>query len=92
MLTHGPLTVGIVGAGCIGRTLGRGLRVAGWRVGPVVTRGEATARHAVRAIGDGRPHAQLTRQLLAADVLLLCAPDAQLAGIAAHLAEMGGKE
>jgi hypothetical protein len=46
----------------------------------------------VRAIGDGRPHAQLTRQLLAADVLLLCAPDAQLAGIAAHLAEMGGKE
>jgi len=72
--------------------LGRGLRVAGWRVGPVVTRGEATARHAVRAIGDGRPHTQLTRQLLAADVVLLCVPDAQLAGIAARLAEMGGKE
>jgi predicted short-subunit dehydrogenase-like oxidoreductase (DUF2520 family) len=92
MLTHGPLTVGIVGAGCVGRALGRGLRAAGWRIGPVITRGEATARHAVRAIGDGRPHAQLTRQLLAADVVLLCAPDAQLIGIAARLAEMGGKE
>jgi predicted short-subunit dehydrogenase-like oxidoreductase (DUF2520 family) len=92
MLTHATLTVGIVGAGRVGRSLGRGLRAAGWRVGAVVTRGPATARQAVRAIGDGQPHAALTPQLLAADVVLVCAPDAEIAGIAAHLAKMGGRE
>jgi predicted short-subunit dehydrogenase-like oxidoreductase (DUF2520 family) len=92
MLTHGTLTVGIVGAGRVGRTLGRGLRAAGWRVGPVVTRRLTTARQAVRAIGDGQPHAALTQQLLAADLVLVCVPDAEIAGLAQRLAEMGGKE
>jgi predicted short-subunit dehydrogenase-like oxidoreductase (DUF2520 family) len=92
MLTHGTLTVGIVGAGRVGRTLGRGLRVAGWRVGPVITRGTATARQAVRAIGDGQAHADLTRQLLAVDLVLVCAPDGEIAGLARRLAELGGKE
>ncbi|MGB6431931.1 MAG: DUF2520 domain-containing protein [Candidatus Acidiferrales bacterium] len=92
MLTHGTLTVGIVGAGRVGLALGHGLRVAGWRVGPVVTRRLATARHAIRAIGDGQPHAELTRQLLAVDLVLICAPDPEIAGIAMRLAEMGGEE
>jgi predicted short-subunit dehydrogenase-like oxidoreductase (DUF2520 family) len=92
MLTHGTLTVGIVGAGRVGRTLGRGLRAAGWRVGPVITRRQTTARQAVRAIGDGQPHAELTRQLLAADLVLVCAPDAEIGGLARRLAELGGKE
>src|SRR5580698_1414011 len=92
MLTHGTLTVGIVGAGRVGRTLGRGLRAAGWRVGPVVTRRPATARQAVRAIGDGQPHAALTRQLLAADLILVCVEDAEIGGLAKNLADLGGKE
>jgi predicted short-subunit dehydrogenase-like oxidoreductase (DUF2520 family) len=92
MLTHGTLTVGIVGAGRVGRTLGRGLRAAGWRVGPVVTRRASTARQAVRAIGDGQPHGELTPQLLAVDVVLVCVPDVEIAGVAKRLAEMGGKE
>jgi predicted short-subunit dehydrogenase-like oxidoreductase (DUF2520 family) len=92
MLTQVTLTVGIVGAGRVGRTLGRGLRAAGWRVGPVITRRPATARHAVRAIGDGQPHGALTPQLLAVDVVLVCATDGEISGLAAQLAEMGGKD
>jgi predicted short-subunit dehydrogenase-like oxidoreductase (DUF2520 family) len=92
MLTHGTLTVGIVGAGRVGRTLGRGLRAAGWRVGPVVTRGAATARHAVRAIGDGQPHGALTPQLLAVDLVLVCVPDAEIGRVASRLADIGGNE
>lgn len=48
-------TVSIVGAGRVGRTLGRRLRERGWRIGAVVTRSAATARAAVRAIGVGTP-------------------------------------
>jgi predicted short-subunit dehydrogenase-like oxidoreductase (DUF2520 family) len=48
-------TVSIVGAGRVGRTLGRRLYQLGWRVGAVVTRSAAHSRDAVRAIGAGTP-------------------------------------
>lgn len=48
-------TVSIVGAGRVGRTLGKRLRELGWRVGAVVTRSAPTSRAAVRAIGAGSP-------------------------------------
>lgn len=48
-------TVSIVGAGRVGRTLGRRLRECGWRIGAVVTRSPATSRAAVRTIGAGAP-------------------------------------
>ena len=92
MLTHDTPTLGIVGAGRVGRALGRGLREFGWDVGPVVTRGRSSARAAVRAIGQGQAHAGLTRQLLAADVLLLATPDDVIPKVAAQLAEMGLEE
>jgi predicted short-subunit dehydrogenase-like oxidoreductase (DUF2520 family) len=47
----------IVGAGRLGRTLGRRLRERGWRIGAVVTRSAKTSRAAVRAIGAGTAHA-----------------------------------
>jgi len=50
-------TVSIVGAGRVGRTLAHRLHKLGWRIGAVVTRSPATARAAVRAIGDGTPFA-----------------------------------
>jgi len=53
-------TISIVGAGRVGRTLGKRLRKLGWRIGAVVTRSAATSRAAVRAIGAGIPHASLT--------------------------------
>ena len=48
-------TVSIIGAGRVGRTLGRRLRERGWRIDAVVTRSAATARAAMRAIGAGKP-------------------------------------
>src|SRR5277367_1335359 len=45
----------IVGAGRVGRTLGKRLRQRGWRIGAVVTRSARTARAAVRVIGAGTP-------------------------------------
>ena len=85
-------TISILGAGRVGRTLGRRLHELGWRVGAVVTRSEATARAAVRAIGAGTPHAQLTRHVLGADVILLTTPDAALEHVARDLARLGGEE
>jgi len=48
-------TISIIGAGRVGKTLGKRLRVRGWRIGAVVTRSPATARAAVRTIGGGAP-------------------------------------
>ncbi len=93
MLSHRmPAKVAIVGAGRVGRALGRGLRELGWSVGAVVTRSEPTVRAAVRAIGGGQPHGHLTRQILAADLILIATPDRADASTAAKLARMGGEE
>jgi predicted short-subunit dehydrogenase-like oxidoreductase (DUF2520 family) len=52
-------TLSIVGAGRVGKTLGKRLRERGWRIGAVVTRSAATSRAAVRTIGGGTPYAGL---------------------------------
>lgn len=85
-------TLAIVGAGRVGRTLGRRLRELGWSIGPVVTRSRATASAAVRAIGAGIPHELLTRRVLAADVVLIATPDHAVPQVAAKLARQGGEE
>jgi len=87
-----PGTIAIVGAGRVGRALGARLHELGWRIGAVVARSEARARAAVRAIGDGRAHAGLTRQVLGADVVLISTPDGAIQSVAARLARMGGEE
>jgi predicted short-subunit dehydrogenase-like oxidoreductase (DUF2520 family) len=48
-------TVSIVGAGRVGRTLGRRLHDLGWGIGAVVTRSSANSRAAVGIIGAGTP-------------------------------------
>jgi predicted short-subunit dehydrogenase-like oxidoreductase (DUF2520 family) len=85
-------SVSIVGAGRLGRTLARGMGRLGWRIGAVVTRSKATSRDAVRAIRSGNPGAQLTREVMDADVILLTAPDDALADLARELARLAGKE
>jgi predicted short-subunit dehydrogenase-like oxidoreductase (DUF2520 family) len=87
---HG--TVSIVGAGRVGRTLGRVLHDVGWKVGMVVTRSPASARRAVKFIGAGQPHAGLTRKVLHSDLVLISTPDGQIADIGKQLAQMGGEE
>jgi len=85
-------TVAIVGAGRVGRALGRRLSELGWRIGAVVCRSDARARAAVRAIGDGQPHSVLTRQVVAAEVILIATPDAAVRKVAGELARIGGEE
>src|SRR6202158_5518923 len=85
-------TLSIVGAGRVGKALGRCLHELGWRVGVVVTRSIPTARAAVRAIGAGHPADRLTRQILASNVVLMATPDSVISDVAADLAHLGGNE
>jgi len=81
-------SLSIVGAGRVGRTLGKRLRQLGWRIGAVVTRSQSSSRAAVRSIGAGKPHAALSRAVLDSSVILLTAPDKALAPIAQALARL----
>jgi predicted short-subunit dehydrogenase-like oxidoreductase (DUF2520 family) len=83
-------SVSIVGAGRLGRSLGRSLRRLGWRIGAVVTRSAPHSRSAAHAIGAGRPFATLTSEVMDADVILLATPDDVLAEVAVKLARLGG--
>lgn len=85
-------TLAIVGAGRVGRALGRRLRELGWKIGVVVTRSEASSRRAVRFIGAGKPHGGLTRHILLSYVILIATPDDAISAVARELARMGGEE
>src|SRR5580658_9126093 len=85
-------TISIIGAGRVGRALGRCLRELGWKIGAVVTRSEPSARKAVRSIGAGHAHAFLTRQVVAAQVILITTPDRGVVEVAKELARIGAEE
>jgi predicted short-subunit dehydrogenase-like oxidoreductase (DUF2520 family) len=85
-------TLSIIGAGRVGRALGRRLRECGWKIGAVVTSTESTARKAVRSIGAGQAHAFLTRQVVAAQVILITTQDHSLVDVAEELARVGAEE
>lgn len=87
-----PSTVSIVGAGRLGRTLGRRLRELDWKIGAVVARSQASARAAVRAIGAGFPLSGASSRVLQANIILVATPDAAIREVAAKLASIGGEE
>jgi predicted short-subunit dehydrogenase-like oxidoreductase (DUF2520 family) len=87
-----PNGLAIIGAGRVGRALGRGLRELGWKIGAVVTRSETSARRAVRFIGAGKACAGMTRQILASRVILIATPDDVIAAVARELARIGEEE
>ena len=68
------------------------MRELGWKIGVVVTRGEASARRAVRFIGAGKPCARMTRQILVSPVILIATPDDEIAIVAQELARIGEEE
>jgi predicted short-subunit dehydrogenase-like oxidoreductase (DUF2520 family) len=86
-----PRTISIVGAGRVGKTLGKCLHRLGWRIGSVVATSDAHAKAAVRWIRAGTPRGRVTRDVFEADVILLATPDDVLAQVAARLARTGGK-
>ncbi len=79
-------TLSIVGAGRVGRSLGRRLHERGWRIGAVVTRSSATARAAVRIIGSGRPLTRIGPEVFAAHVILVATTDDAMAATVRSLA------
>src|SRR6204780_4018585 len=85
-------TLAIVGAGRVGRALGRRLRELGWKIGAVVTRNESSARRAVRFIGAGTPLPAMARRILASTCILIATPDSTIASVAEELARIGGEE
>jgi predicted short-subunit dehydrogenase-like oxidoreductase (DUF2520 family) len=85
-------TVSIVGAGRVGRALGRRLHELGWHVGAVTGRSISTARAAVRVIGSGQPLGGPTHQVLNSRVVLITTPDSAIEGVAKNLAQLGGSE
>ena len=87
---QGQLT--IIGAGRVGRALGRRLRDGGWKIGTVVTRHEPSARKAVRSIGGGQARAGISRQVLASQVILIATPDRMVSHVAEELARIGAEE
>lgn len=85
-------SLAIIGAGRVGRTLGRRLRELGWKIGAVITRSEASARRAVTFIGAGKACAGMTRKILASQVILITVPDDNIAPVAEELARIGEEE
>ena len=73
--------VSIVGAGRVGRALGRRLYELGWRIDAVTARSTSNARAAVRVIGAGNPSDRLTHQVLNSRVVLVTVPDAAAAKV-----------
>ena len=82
-----PSALSIVGAGRVGRALGRSLRELGWKIGPVVTRNESTARKAVRFIGAGRPLSCISEAIFAGEVILISTRDDSLPPVVSGLAQ-----
>jgi predicted short-subunit dehydrogenase-like oxidoreductase (DUF2520 family) len=82
----------IIGAGRVGRALGRRLHELDWKIGAVITRSEASARKAVRFIGAGKARATLSREVLASRLILISTPDDAVAKVAAELARIGAEE
>jgi predicted short-subunit dehydrogenase-like oxidoreductase (DUF2520 family) len=81
--------ISIIGAGRIGRALGRRLREQGWKIHCVVTQSQATAQRAVRSIGGGRALADLSPGVFSAPVILIAVPDSSVATIVTRLASYG---
>lgn len=82
----------IIGAGRVGRALGRRLHELGWTIGAVVAQSEASARKAARYIGAGKARAAISRDVLASKLILICTPDDAIASVAKELARIGAEE
>src|SRR5215831_7750665 len=85
-------TIAIIGAGRVGRTLGKLLRERGWRIGRVVTRSQKTARAAVRAISAGIATSLLDADVTRADVVLIATPDRAIEKAAGELARNSARK
>ncbi|MEQ6289125.1 Rossmann-like and DUF2520 domain-containing protein [Vogesella sp. GCM10023246] len=83
------LTLNIIGAGRLGKTLAKLAQRSGqYRIGAVVCRSLPAAQQACAFIGAGQPCASV-QALPAANLTLLAVPDGAIASVAAELAASG---
>jgi predicted short-subunit dehydrogenase-like oxidoreductase (DUF2520 family) len=87
-----PKTLAILGAGRVGRALGRLLHERGWRILVVAAHSNTTARKAAKFIRAGQPLAGISHHALAARIILISVPDDAIPEIAAELARIGGQQ
>lgn len=87
-----PNSVSIVGAGRVGRALGRQLHALRWRIQAVTALTITSAREAVRAIGAGIPSEHLNLSILDATNIFITTPDDAIQSVAEELAHLGGKD
>jgi predicted short-subunit dehydrogenase-like oxidoreductase (DUF2520 family) len=87
---RGSLT--IIGAGRVGRSLGRALRESGWKIFGVVARAKPDARRAVRFIGQGLPFVGISGQVLTPRTILVAVQDSELPSLASELARLCTEE
>jgi len=87
---RGSLT--IIGAGRVGRALGRALHDKGWNIFGIVTRNKPRARRTVRFIGQGQAFVGLSRQAVAPRNILIATPDTAIPALAEELARIGAEE
>jgi len=84
--------ISIIGAGRLGRSLGRRLRERGWKIHSVVTQSQTTARRAVRSIGGGHACSSITAEAFLAPVVLIAVPDSAIQQVSEQLANAAGSE
>jgi predicted short-subunit dehydrogenase-like oxidoreductase (DUF2520 family) len=85
-------SLAILGAGRVGRALGRALHEHGWQIGAVTGRTEASARKAAKFIRAGRAFEHIPAQVVAAKVILVSVPDDAIPETAEELARVGGEQ
>ncbi|HUL34238.1 MAG TPA: Rossmann-like and DUF2520 domain-containing protein [Candidatus Eisenbacteria bacterium] len=86
-----PKTLAILGAGRVGRALGRALHEHGWHITVVTARSQASARNAVKFIRAGQPYSCIPPQVVAAKTILIAVPDDAIPETAAELARVGAE-
>jgi len=84
--------ISIIGAGRLGRSLGRSLRERGWEIHSVVTRSQTTARRAVRSIGAGHARVAISSEVFLAPVILIAVPDSAIQAVVQQLADHGEQD
>jgi predicted short-subunit dehydrogenase-like oxidoreductase (DUF2520 family) len=84
-------SIGIVGAGAVGRALGAALQRAGWPISAVASR-DAGRREAFQHLVPGaRAFAEATAIVDEAELIFLCVPDDAIARLAAELRLYSGQ-
>jgi predicted short-subunit dehydrogenase-like oxidoreductase (DUF2520 family) len=79
----------IIGAGCLGTSLGRALARKGHRIQALTCRRLASAKESRRIIGQGKAMTDKAGAARCADVIFLCLPDREIGKAAAALSRSG---